>query len=79
MNNANETDRTDLVEIDECVHCGRRADEHCIFEAAKVPDGCRCDYRSWDGIPGPICDKFEGHDDGKHCENCEHNRECHRE
>lgn len=69
-------ERTDLVEIDQCIHCGRRADDHCIFDASRVPYGCRCDYRSWAGVPGPICAAYVG--GGKDCETCEHNKECHR-
>lgn len=69
--------RNDLVEIDQCIHCGRPESDHCYFVSAKVPAGCKCDYRSWDETPGPICASYVG-DGTTNCENCEHNKECHK-
>lgn len=67
--------RTDLVESDQCIYCGKPADEHCIFEAAKVPEGCKCDYRAWGEPPPPICERFAG--DHESCERCAHEKGCH--
>lgn len=71
-------DRAELVEIDQCIHCGRSESEHCIFKAAKALAGCRCnDVRTWSDpsdIP-PICAEYVG--SGGNCATCEHDQKCH--
>lgn len=65
-----------------CKHCGELFSEHCIgYEQIDVPEGCQCDPESWDEAIPPICDHYTDDGPGKKgiCDNCDHDRECHKE
>ena len=66
-----------------CRHCHLLEDEHHAFAALVVPDGCVCDAGTWDdgmdALP-PICVHFVTGGNGLRgdCDQCEHERACHR-
>ena len=65
------------MKINKCAICGKTQEEHCIFVAVEVPDGCVCYVKSWgDNIP-PICDSYEPDGEDGYCRNCEHDQLCH--
>jgi len=70
------------IVTDICAHCGRKQDEHCIFEPVGRPAKCKCYPLVWDdptAIPG-ICEQFQSIVPGSLtalCRICFHERECH--
>jgi hypothetical protein len=66
---------------DICAKCGRYRREHCEFELAFIPNGCKCNPNDWfnmRNIPS-VCDKFEPMEDDKTlCMHCQHLKECHK-
>jgi len=59
-----------------CIHCGKTADDHCVFETKAMPAGCVCAPGEWGDRITPICDKFVG-DLRYACHVCEHDDACH--
>ena len=63
-----------------CKICGEPEDKHHKPDWLEIPDGCVCDWRTWEyeGETAllPICKDYQG--DGKQrCLACAHDRECH--
>lgn len=62
-----------------CKICGEKEDEHHAPDWLEIPDGCVCDWGTWDfdmAILPPVCNEYQG--DGKeNCRTCEHNKDCH--
>lgn len=66
-----------------CKLCGGTEEEHCIFDPIEFPDDCVCDVMTWliaelKEIP-PICDHYISEPDTGECDNCYHQKECHKE
>lgn len=63
-----------------CKICGEPESVHHSPDFIEMPDGCVCDFRSWDyvnlkKIPA-VCSKYIGN--GKeNCKVCEHDKGCH--
>ena len=64
-----------------CRKCGKPESEHCVFKLEGAPEGCVCIPHSWDAwgdkIP-PICDSYEEIPNLDRCNDCLHDRQCHK-
>jgi hypothetical protein len=63
-----------------CKTCGVAEEDHHEPDWLELPDGCVCDWRSWDysnkTVIPPVCGEYKG-DGVENCETCEHDKECH--
>lgn len=63
-----------------CKICGDSEDRHHEADWLEIPNGCVCDWRTWDydgktKLPS-ICNEYKG-DKKENCQTCEHDYECH--
>ena len=64
-----------------CKICGESEDDHHEPDWLWIPNGCVCDFRTWDyyersQLPDP-CSEYKG-DGVENCQTCEHDKACHK-
>ena len=83
----------DKMKTTTCANCGMDERDHaggkkhnigedgCIFIPINAPAGCVCYSLEWNNpekIPA-VCKKFSNIKNGKICDKCEHDEECHEQ
>lgn len=63
-----------------CKICGNPEEDHHEPEYITIPAGCVCEIMEWNltgktAMP-PVCESYKG-TGNTHCDNCEHDKECH--